>query len=70
MILTADQLEEITGKRRSRSQVDVLAALGIPYKVRPDGKVIVLRAAFEVALGYASTPKRSTPPQVRLPAQR
>ncbi len=70
MILTADQLEEVTGKRRARSQVDVLAALGIPYKTRPDGTPVVLRAALEAALGYATTQNRQTPPRVRLPTPR
>jgi len=70
MILTADQLKEVTGKCRARAQVDVLAALGIPFKVRPDGTPIVLRAAFEVAMGYASTQNRPTSPKVRLPSPR
>lgn len=42
MLLTADQVAELTGKVRPAAQRGVLLALGIPFKVRPDGSNVVL----------------------------
>ena len=44
MLLTPDQLVELTGKRRSDSQRRELEHLGIPYRVRRDGSLVVLTA--------------------------
>lgn len=42
LILSADQLAELTGKRRSDGQRRELEHLRVPYKVRRDGSLIVL----------------------------
>lgn len=71
MLLTPDDLAELTGKRRSASQREVLAAMGIAYRIRPDGTLAVLRVVAELALGHnsnATTQNRSSSPRLRLPS--
>lgn len=47
VILTPDQLADLTGKRRSDAQRRELDYLRVPYKVRRDGSLIVLRRDVE-----------------------
>ena len=68
MLLTADELVELTGKTRRAMQRDVLDALGIPFKTRPDGTLVVLRVAVQAALGHAPAQERSSSPRLRLPS--
>jgi len=70
MILTADELTELTDRTRPAAQARELTALGIPYKPRRDGTLIVLRTAVQVALGYAPTHERSPSPKLRIPETR
>ena len=49
--LTPQEVENITGKQRYRAQVHALAQMGIQCRVRPDGRPIVSRLAFESAMG-------------------
>lgn len=70
MLLSVDELVELTGKTRRGAQGDVLRALGIPFKARPDGSLVVLRDAVQAALGYATAKERSPSPQLRLPETR
>lgn len=65
MILTAADLEELTARKRPAAQADVLRAMSIPFRLRPDGSVVVLRAAVEAALGAPTEGRR---PRLRLPA--
>lgn len=44
LTLTPDELIELTGKQRRSAQLKVLQALAIPFRVRPDGSLLVLRA--------------------------
>jgi hypothetical protein len=55
MFLTADELKEMTKRTQHRAQVQVLRALGIEHKVRPDGSVLVLRSHVEKQLGGGVT---------------
>lgn len=41
--LTAEELQRITGYRRSQKQLEVLHSLGVPARLRPDNTVLVLR---------------------------
>ena len=66
MILSPDTLRELTGKQKSPAQARVLDALGIPYRRRPDGSIVV----FEADIHHASTQNRPTSPKLRLPAPR
>ena len=64
MILTPDELVDLTGKRRPHAQARVLDALHIPFKRRPDNTLIVFR--------YHVTPdapqeERQTSPALHLP---
>ena len=47
MILDADTLITLTGKRRHSAQRLALDAMGVPYRVRPDGHLIVVAADLE-----------------------
>ena len=49
--LTDKEVEDITGKHRYRAQVRALGRMGIQCRVRPDGRPIVSRAAFEQVTG-------------------
>lgn len=57
--LSSDEIREMTGRVRHKSQALVLAALGIEHKVRPDGRMLVLRAHVVQSLGgTVKTPTR------------
>ena len=63
MILTPDELEQLTGAKRSDAQARELEHLGVPYQKRRDGSIIVLRANV-----HATTENhRPTSPALRLP---
>jgi len=47
MFLTPEQLQKLTGYRRPKEQKTALAAMGIPFQVRPDGHPVVLCSALE-----------------------
>lgn len=56
IVLTAGELEAITSRPRPSAQARVLTALGIPFKIHPyDRTLVVLRAAAEAALGGVAT---------------
>lgn len=42
MFLTADQLQELTGRKRSSSQIEHLRREGIPHTVDADGRPRVI----------------------------
>lgn len=63
MILDTEQIYELTGKRRHAAQARELEHMGIPFKVRRDGSLLVLR--IHVEGGQA---KASREPQLRLDA--
>jgi hypothetical protein len=62
VLLTADNLRELTGKEKPSAQARQLDHLGIPYRRRSDGTLVVLRVHVE-------TPHHVQPrePRVRLP---
>lgn len=47
MLLTPDELRELTGLMRPKAQARQLDHLGIPYRTRSDGTLVVLRAHLE-----------------------
>lgn len=47
MLLTPDELAQLTGKQRRSAQRRALLAMGIEHKVRPDGSLAVLRSHVE-----------------------
>lgn len=66
MFLTPDELAELTGKTRRGAQSAELHALGIPFRTRRDGSIVVLRVAVQIAFGAAQKPEKQREPQLRL----
>jgi len=56
--VTREELQALTNKRRLSSQRAVLNALGIVYKVRPDGSLVVLKTHVEQLLGGQVTEQK------------
>lgn len=64
LFLTAEEMNELTGRRRRASQESALRAMGIEHKVRADGRVLVLRKHVEQVLGAVlpkDDPEKITP---------
>lgn len=51
MILTQEQVSELTGRRRRDAQAKVLRHMGIEFRRRPDGSLAVSRAHVDAVLG-------------------
>lgn len=60
MFLTHEDLIELTDRRQRASQAHVLRALGIEHKIRPDGRVMVLREHVKQQFG-ARADKQAEP---------
>lgn len=56
--LTPEDIATLTGRQRGDAQVRALKFMGVEHRVRPDGKVIVLRAHIESVFGIAPTPNK------------
>lgn len=59
MFLLEDELQQLTGRRQRHSQARALRAMGIEHKIRPDGRVIVLRQHVEQVLGMRASQGKS-----------
>jgi len=46
VILSSEELFELTKKQRFKAQARVLSQLGIPYRERPDGSLVVYRTSL------------------------
>lgn len=44
IVLTPDELRQLTGKAQARAQMRELTHMGVPYRVTTEGKVKVLRS--------------------------
>jgi hypothetical protein len=51
MILTQEELIELTNRSRPSAQIKVLRHMCIEHRVRPDGSIVVLRHHVEQVLG-------------------
>lgn len=51
MLLTAEEVRELTGMQRPSAQARALQSMGIECRRRPDGSVVVLRAVVDAVLG-------------------
>lgn len=60
--LSHDELFELTNRSRPSAQRKVLDSMGIVYRVRPDGSVVLFRSE----LSNASTQTESKSPKLRL----
>lgn len=59
MFLSHNEVVVLTGRRRFRAQVRALNMMGISYRIRPDGRPLVLRSSLEspVRTSRSSGPK-------------
>lgn len=57
--LTIEEIQEITGATWHSRQLVILSDLGIPCKLRADGKPIVSRLAYEQAMGAKPSAQQS-----------
>lgn len=68
LILTADEVADLTGvKRRKSAQCQALKKLRIPYLEREDGSPIVARAVVEALLGVQAPARGTSGPTLRIP---
>jgi hypothetical protein len=51
VFLTPEELESLTHRVRPSAQICALRRMGIESRQRPDGSVVVLRSAVEIAMG-------------------
>ncbi|OWY35314.1 DUF4224 domain-containing protein [Herbaspirillum aquaticum] len=60
MFLNDEELFELTGKQRASSQQKALNQMGITFRVRADGKTLVLKETIHQLFSEKppSTPKR------------
>lgn len=64
MFLSADQVEELTGRKLKRLQIEQLRKMGIPFFVNAAGRPIVTRTAIE-GREQAPTTKKYIPAALR-----
>jgi hypothetical protein len=65
MILSKDEIAQLTSRTRRDAQVLQLNYLGVTYRVRTDGSIVVLRAHVERLFGV--TPSTEAPRQPPAP---
>lgn len=51
MFLTREEIAELTGKKLVSHQTRALGIMGMEFRTRPDGSLVVLRAHVEKVLG-------------------
>lgn len=57
ILLTEQELIELTKKERPSAQARALDFMGIRYRARPDGSLVVLRIHVETVEGQVSSAK-------------
>ena len=62
MILTPAEIAELTQRKQRAAQARELRALGVPYRVRTDGSIVVFRRDVD----EPAAQKRQAPPALRL----
>ncbi|XUW87743.1 DUF4224 domain-containing protein [Burkholderia sp. M6-3] len=60
LFLTAEEMVELSGKRKHHSQAKVLRAMGVEHVIRPDGRVLVLRQHVEQLFGAKAEADRDS----------
>lgn len=66
MLLTRNELRELTGRIQSDAQARELDALCIPYRRRRDGSLVVMRVCVETVLGLSGARIESNEPSLHL----
>ena len=54
--LTSLELKEVTGYALPKKQVEALMMMGIPFKIRPNGKPFVARSCVDNSLTHNKLP--------------
>ena len=67
MLLTPEQVQELTGRKRPGWQARVLEHMGIPFRRRPDGTLAVLTIHVETIPGQQPA-RLAAGPKLRLEA--
>lgn len=49
--LEAAEIISLTGRTRKSKQIEALNSMGIPFKIRPNGSIAILRSVAEKELG-------------------
>ena len=62
LTLNQDEIQEITGKKRWRAQAKVLAQMGISFRTRPDGYLVISRSHFESKMGNEGSQDQAVAP--------
>ena len=65
LTLNENEIRDVTRRKRTDAQRRVLDALGIRYRTRPDGSLLVLRANVERELGGLAGTSAAREPQLR-----
>jgi hypothetical protein len=66
MILSVEELQTLTKRKMNSAQARELRALGVPFRKRTDGTIVVFRRDVE----HAPTQTQPTPPALCFPAPR
>lgn len=66
MLLTSDELRELTERIQSDAQARELDALGIPYRRRRDKSLVVMRTVVETVLGAYGVKIEHNEPRLHL----
>ncbi len=57
MILSPEELIELTGKKNRSAQAQVLRYMGVEHRCRPNGSLVVLKSHVEKVFGGAVKPE-------------
>lgn len=63
ILLTREELVEVTGYSRSKAQAAWFLSNGISHRTRGDGSIVVLRKHFEEEMGLLSRSKSPNAPE-------
>lgn len=66
MLLTSNELRELTGRIQSDAQARELDAIGIPYRQRRDKSLVVMRVCVETILGLSDAKIEPNEPSLHL----
>lgn len=61
MFLTPEQLQKLTGRQKTPSQEKMLKSMGVDYRLRGDGKLVVLASHIEKILNGQPESKTRKP---------
>jgi hypothetical protein len=60
LILTDQELQQLTGRQRRPAQLRALKWMGIEHRVRPDGSIAVLREHVQNVMGVTQQQSQGT----------